>query len=213
MFDERFCLPYPDFLIVANGEFPSVALFREILKIPRALVAVDGGLHFYSQISCYPDLITGDFDSAPRELLDRYRHIPQVTTPDQEKTDLEKALELVFAYSPSSVTVCGALGKRVDHTMANLNLLARYPDQLVYETDWETCFALPHYIHINTEEGQRISLMPIGSVKCVNSRGLKWELREDDMDSHAFGLSNQSMGKSIEIEKKDGHLILCLHRK
>lgn len=205
--------PYPDVLIIANGKFPSFSLEERLSRRKQTIIAVDGGTHFCAENNIIPDLITGDFDSVSPEVLIKYHDVMQLPTPDQNKSDLEKALEFIFSFSVGRVTVWGATGVRMDHTLANISLLARYPGKLFYETDEEECFALSGVTEISCKVGQRLSLIPLGLVKGVHSRGLEWELQGSDMSCHFFSLSNVCAKERVEISCGEGNLIACLEKQ
>jgi thiamine pyrophosphokinase len=198
-------------LVVANGEPPSLALLETLLVGHDLLVAVDGGL--YACLSCgrEPDLLIGDFDSVNQTDREKFAHIPQIYTPEQDKSDLEKALTFLEG---GEITVCGALGKRIDHTLTNIRLLCRYPAKVKFETESEVCFALAHTNELACHKGQTLSLIPMSnSVEGVVTRGLKWELKGEVLDNHFVGLSNRCLQTSVSISLKTGQLIVCLLKR
>lgn len=204
--------PYPDVIIIANGKFPSFSLVEELSHTNYTIIAVDGGSHFCAKNNIIPDLITGDFDSTSLEVLEKFHDVMKLSTPSQDKSDLEKTLEFIFSYSVRKVAVWGATGGRMDHTLANICLLARYPGKLFYESEEETCFVLSAVNQISCEVGQRLSLIPLGLVRGVRSKGLQWELKENDMNQLFFSLSNVCVVEKVEISLIDGDLIACLEK-
>lgn len=203
---------YPDLLIIANGKFPFFSLLEGLQSDRVTIVAVDGGVNFCAEANIIPDLIMGDFDSALPAVLEKYRDVPQLYAPNQDKSDLEKVLEFLSPSSMNKMTVWGATGGRVDQTLANICLLTRYPEKVIYEGEEDICFALCRKSRIDCQIGQRISLMPIGLVKEARSSGLKWELGGKEMDCHFFALSNVCMSETVEIVFQEGHLIVCLEK-
>lgn len=202
--------PFPDILMIANGEAPSPTLFAAHCNDKKTLVAVDGGLKACAQLGIVPHLIVGDFDSASTELRSSYTTAFQKHTPDQTKSDLEKALEFLFSFPVQSATVLGALGKRLDHTLANTCLLCRYPRKVLFATEEELCFALETKSELSCRIGQRLSLIPLGAVKGISTQGLKWELANATLNSHFVGLSNVCLNTHVSIHFQSGDLIVCL---
>lgn len=196
--------------MIANGEAPSHALFFSVYDEKKTVVAVDGGLRACQHLGISPHLIVGDFDSAPPELRALFPHAFQKHTPDQSKSDLEKTLEFLFSFPLQSVMVLGALGKRFDHTLANTCLLCRYPEKVVFATENERCFALLPTCKLSCWIGQTLSLIPIGEVKGIATRGLKWELQQETLNIHFVGLSNICLSTEISIHFQSGDLIACL---
>ena len=74
-------------------------------------------------VDCAPDLAMGDFDSLG--------YVPEgmsvkAFSPEKDASDMELALEEALARGADAVEVYGALGGRLDHTVANLQLLASF---------------------------------------------------------------------------------------
>lgn len=201
------------FLVVANGEPPSFQLLQSLLRQKCTLVAVDGGLFTCLQYSLEPQLLMGDFDSVSEEKRQEFSFISQIHTPDQNKSDLEKTLAHLLTLTTQEITVCGALGKRLDHTLANICLLSRYPGKVKFETDTETCFALLKSNILTCQIGQTLSLIPLSTcVSGVNTQGLEWELKNAVLDKCFFSISNVCAETQVTIELEEGDLIACLAR-
>ncbi len=198
-------------VIVANGEPPSAELLDSALTPNTMLVAVDGGLETCHAYGKTPDLITGDFDST--KLLQIYDHVEQLYTENQDKTDLEKALDYILTFPITKITVLGALGKRLDHSLTNLILLTRYPKIITFETDLESCFALDYTTDLQCQKGQTLSLIPFnGPVTGIETSGLKWELNDGTLDKEFVGISNVCLEEEISISFETGDLVCCLPR-
>jgi len=198
-------------LVVANGEPPSPSLLQRLIQTHAYLVAVDGGLKSCLEAKLEPQLLIGDFDSVTDEERRQFSHIRQIHTPDQNKSDLEKTLSYLFDSGAKTITVCGAIGKRLDHTLTNICLLSRYPDKVKFETDHESCFALTKSSVIKCHVGQILSLIPASTrVTRIFTQGLKWELTGDVLSKEFVSISNVCLQKEISISFKTGDLIACL---
>ena len=202
------------FLVIANGEPPSKELFISLNLPQTQLVAVDGGLYTCLHMECEPHLLIGDFDSIDEKTRSQYSHLPQIHSPDQNKSDLEKTLDYLFEKGAENITVCGALGKRLDHTLTNICLLSRFPDKVKFETDTEVCFALPKVYKLACHIGQILSLIPLStSVQEVFTKGLKWELSGESLSKNFVSLSNISVQESVDIKFLSGDLLVCLDKQ
>lgn len=148
--------------LIANGELEhNVALLSKIHSYDY-LIAVDGGLDHCHKLGLKPDIIIGDLDSASPKFLQTYQDIPQRKYPkDKDKTDLELAIEHALEKGAKSFTIFGGCGKRIDHTLANINLLSRYPGILFLETDKELLFVIDRQAVLKCRKGQTISLIPL----------------------------------------------------
>ena len=203
---------YHHILVVANGEPPSSDLLHCLLKKHDKLVAVDGGLHACLDYGVEPDLLIGDFDSISEHMRSQLSKTKQMHTPDQDKSDLEKTLEYLFQEgdAKTTITVCGASGKRLDHTMTNICLLCRYPGKVTFESDTEWSMALPSSCTLTCEKGQLLSLLPVSPVKGVVTQGLKWELRGATLDADFVSISNRCLDTRVSISFASGNLVACL---
>ncbi|MCC5832948.1 MAG: thiamine diphosphokinase [Chlamydiales bacterium] len=198
--------------LVANGAPPPPSLLRTLAKKSEGVVAIDGGLAACDHAGIEPDLILGDLDSASRRLLEKFSHVPQIETPDPNKTDLEKAVEWLLNFRFESLIVCGALGKRIDHTLTNICLLCRFPGKIKFETKNETCFALPKTSIIECKKGQKISLLPVNSeVLDLSTHGLKWEINKKTLNKDFVSISNEAVEEKIRISFKEGNLIITIN--
>lgn len=196
--------------LVANGAMEDYRLISSLVKKYDKCVAVDGGLIHCHGMGIRPDLIIGDGDSIPEELAARYVDIPSVSFPvDKDESDLELAIYAANWPNVEKMAVFGAMGKRSDQAIANLQLLRRFSTKLVIETETETILSISGRNRIDGFSGQRISLIPIGpSPSGITTKGLKWELKDATLDAHFFSLSNVCLGSSFEVNIAHGD-VLC----
>lgn len=202
------------FALIANGVIDDYAAVLPLIKSYGCVIAVDGGLRHCQAMGLTPDLIIGDMDSAPPELLEIYSQVPKRMFPrDKNETDLELAIMATFTPEIEKMTIFGALGHRTDHHLVNLQLTRRYPHKVFIETESELIFAFDREVKLQTKPGQTISFIPLGGpVSGVNSQGLKWELYEAAFDKYFMSLSNICLGEEVVISIKQGDL-LCVIQK
>ena len=106
-------------LIVSGGDFcPPPAE----LCAPKHIIACDRGYLHARRLGLTPDLIVGDFDSAPppRGAVSEVRRVPA----RKDDTDTMLAAREALALGYRDVAVCCAFGGRLDHTLANLQTAA-----------------------------------------------------------------------------------------
>ena len=111
-------------VVVANGLFPTGQQALELLRQAEFVVACDGaGIGLEN--GRLPDAVVGDLDSLPEPVPNRYSdRIHRVK--DQETNDLTKAVNYVKTLGFREVLILGATGRREDHTLGNISLLAQY---------------------------------------------------------------------------------------
>lgn len=182
------------------------------MRRSSCLIAVDGGIDHCLHNNLHPHLLVGDFDSVSFTSLSAFSAVPQVKLlRDKDKTDLEVAVEKAAEMTPGPLRIFGALGKRTDHYLFNLYLLARYPGRMTMESLKERVFVVRGQHKMACQQGQTISLLPIdGPVRGITTRGLKWELHEAAFDKSWMSISNVCLAREVIISAKEGDLLCCL---
>jgi thiamine pyrophosphokinase len=203
--------------IVANGDIFNYSLIYSLLKKYSSIIAVDGGLVHLDKMNILPNLIIGDFDSAPEHLLKKYSTIPRKQYPrDKNETDLELSLKEIDPLKTNKITLFGALGKRGDHSLYNLSIVLNSEKNVFMETETEIIFAIRGTNNrIDCFPGQTISFLSIGnSATGINSRGLKWELSSSNQpNKELMSLSNISLGLIVNVSIQKGTLLCFLQKQ
>ena len=95
------------------------------------VIAADSGLRWLRELQIIPDYVIGDFDSlgeSPAEASEATSEIISgkvVTLPcEKDTTDLYEAAETGIKKGCKSFFIYGGTGGRLDHTLANIQLLA-----------------------------------------------------------------------------------------
>lgn len=117
-----------DAVILANGLFPTNNIALSILCNNDYIVCCDGAINELSKSNITPQAIVGDCDSLSEENRIKYRNIIHCIK-EQETNDLTKAINFCFDQGKKNIIILGATGKREDHTIGNISLLAEYIDQ------------------------------------------------------------------------------------
>lgn len=201
-------------LIIANGQSCSFELMGQLLEWSPVVMVLDGAIHRVLELGIKLDIVLGDFDKSENweTLLANQQPVQVVHTPDQNKTDLEKGLDFLIAKGHKAVNILWATGKRADHHINNLSTLAKYKDQItiVMIDDHSRIFNLPHQFTKWYPANQNISLIPLGSVFGLHTKGLAYNLNNEDLH---LGVRTSSSNKTavdglIEIKFESGNLLL-----
>lgn len=197
-------------LIVCNGRPPSKALFEMSNRGADLLIAADGGTHIIRSLGATPHIAVGDMDSFSPDGSEAFEVI---TNPDQETNDLEKALKLALDKEAVSVTVLGATGLRLDHTLKNLSVLKQFNskfEQLYFRDNFGYTRLLPPTFSADYPVGTMVSLFPLsGSVKGITTRGLKYPLKNEELRNGVRdGSSNEISKNPVKIIHEEGDLLL-----
>ena len=95
------------------------------------VIAVDAGFAYLEELGVKPDMAVGDFDSLG--YLPKCRRVSRFPV-KKDKSDMELALEKAVAWDYDDLVVYAALGGRLDHTIANLQLFAKFSEREFYVT-------------------------------------------------------------------------------
>ena len=117
-------------IIISGGRFGDPIFFKKkIAEIGASLIIVcDGGVRHVQQSGIKPDVIIGDMDSIEPAQLTSYsaQGVQIIKYPaNKDFTDTELALDYVLNLKPRAIYIWGALGGRLDHTLANVFLLRK----------------------------------------------------------------------------------------
>ena len=202
-------------LILANGEPPSAGLLARLAAQCGLFIATDGAALTAARLGVFPHVVSGDFDSldlnAARGLLPRTEF---VSTPDQNKTDLEKAFEIARERGAESVTVVGAAGRRIDHTLGNFSLLLRwraeYPElPVAFAADGSETRAVLGESVLETEPGDAVSVLSFDGLARVSVSGVRWPLENHLLGVGVGGLLNEALGPRVSIRAAGGVILVC----
>lgn len=166
--------------ILADGD-PCPKPLRRRLSRGRFVLVLDGAAETARKEGWLPDLISGDFDAIRPATMRHFsrRGVGLLHTPDQNFTDLEKALAWCARRGSESVWVAQALGGRVDHTFANLSLLkrfhSRFKDLRIFREGESVRYARNESLHLEGPRGRHMAILPFPKCK-VRSQGLAFEL-------------------------------------
>lgn len=201
-------------LIIANGAECSKELTGQLLEWSPFVVVLDSAIERVINLGIKVDVLLGDFDRGfdPEQYREMQYPLEIVYTPDQDKTDLEKALDFLIDRNFPAVNVIWATGKRADHTITNITNIVRYRDKIkiVVLDDHSKVFLLPQKFEKWYPAGTPLSLIPIGKVSGIHSKNLKYELNDDELTiGYRTGSSNQALVDGmVTIQHREGDLLL-----
>ena len=216
----------PRIVIFANGELPDMEAARALLQPSDYLIAADGGANHLLKMGILPEKVIGDLDSIDDdtlfELTSAEVEIEQYSE-DKDETDIELALHYAVELNPSSILIVGALGGRLDQTLANLSVLTD-PSLPTFDIRLDDgveeavfCRAISRkggQVDVQGRSGDTVSLIPWGGpVEGVTTEGLQWPLYSETLYcSKSRGISNIMVADSASIKIQNG-LLLVIHTR
>lgn len=164
-----------DAVIVANGNFPIHPIPLSYLKTGLPIVCCDGALQKLLGANIMPTIIVGDCDSLSEQDLQQYA--PMICrVAEQDSNDLTKAVRYCIGHGWKDLVILGATGKREDHTIANISLLADYLDmagEVRMVSDYGMINAIDEDATFESWPGQPVSIFSIDR-KPMSSEHLKY---------------------------------------
>jgi thiamine pyrophosphokinase len=201
-------------LIIANGASCSFELLGQLLEWSPIVVVLDNAIDRVLQLDIKVDVLLGDFDGDfdPEIYKEKQYPLEIVHAPNQEKTDLEKALDYLVEKGHKAVNIVWATGKRADHTLANITNIVSYRDKIkiVIIDDHSKIFLLPKRFEKWYTANTPISLIPVGKVTGITSQNLFYSLQNDDLIlGYRLGNSNHvAQDGIVTITHETGDLLL-----
>lgn len=202
-------------LIIANGEACSEELLGQLLEWSPFVVVLDGAIHRVLELNIKVDVLLGDFDrnEVPLDVIRaRQDAIEIVHTPDQEKTDLEKAIDFLVGKGHRAVNVVWATGRRADHTIGNITSIVRFRDQITVTMidDYSVIYQLPRAFQKWYPKGTSISLVPVGAVHGIVTENLLYNLNDETLAlGYRIGTCNEVAQEGmVTISHREGDLLM-----
>jgi thiamine pyrophosphokinase len=195
--------------VVCNGALVNPAEAHRVVRKSQLVIAADGGSKHLALLRVEPDVIVGDMDSL---VPDTWPNVQRMSySREKNKTDTELAVEYAFSQECQQVGLLAATGGRLDHTLGNIALVARYPGRLAILLDEATLVAADktQKCLLHGARGTIVSLIPFGANPVtIRSEGLKYPLDDRPLTHPTHGLSNEMIGSEASIWVSTGVLLV-----
>ena len=196
---------------------PVSAAMARYLRPDDLVIACDAGYRNCKTLGVRPDLILGDFDSAPRPDWPEVIVLPC----EKDDTDTQYAARLALEKGCDEVVMLGALGGwRLEHTMANygtaLWLARQGADVLLADERSEVRILLPgKTMTLDRADWTYFSIFPMeGRAEGITLEGAYYPLENAALDAgYPLGVSNAFAADTVRIRVKEGSLIVFCTRK
>ncbi len=183
------------------------------------VIAADAGWQQAQSCGLRPDVVVGDFDSAPPPpaAWQRGENPARVLALPAEKddTDLHFAARQALAARAGETVLLGVLGGRADHSLASLATLwflcrQGIPARIADETAEIYALAPGGSLRLERKENVYLSVFPAcGAATGVYETGVKYPLENACLTAdHPLGVSNEFSAPAAEIRCGQGGLFV-----
>lgn len=179
------------------------------------IIAADGGARHCLSLGIKPDIIIGDMDSIDPVAESTYAGIEKISFPrEKDKTDTACAIDEALKRNYSQITILGGIGGRIDHTMGNLALTAKYAGKVALVTNDGLLIGLgaSHKCSLNGPIGSIVSIIAWGESAKVQTRGLKYPLDNEVLETGSGGIHNEISESSSLIYVITGTILLFIEK-
>lgn len=207
-------------IIISGGAIDDAFTLQMLKEIhPEYVIGVDRGLEFLYRNQVMPTHIVGDFDSVRAEIVEYYQVETNVPIrrfrPEKDASDTEIAVNLAVELGVKKLWILGGTGTRLDHVMANIQVL-----KIAHDSGVQT-YLIDAYNRISLAEkevilcerdrfGDYFSLFPFGGiVEDISIEGAKYPLSHYRLcPNSSMCVSNEMMENDVKITFPTGMIIL-----
>jgi len=206
------------FLIVAGGEPPGKELLHGLALKADMIIAADKGAQYCLESGITPGLVVGDMDSLDQGSVDTLSALGVAmkrVNADKDQTDTEIALDEAILRGAKRVEIVGAIGDRIDHTLANIHLLRkamRHGIAARITSETQQIFLVDSSETIIGSQGRTVSFLPLTEqVEGISLTGFLYELTEAFMEiGKPYGISNVVTSDQACVKVGKGILLAVL---
>lgn len=202
-------------LLFINGDPPkSLPNVEEYTFI----ACTDGAFHYLKQLG-FPleklDFISGDFDSHSGADENVYED-KFIYTPDQNKTDFHKALDIILEKGYQNIDVFGGSGGEQDHFLGNLTVAYSFKENLniKFYDEFSEYFFVSKSVVLKNVKDKLISLYPFPTAENITTKGLNWSLNNENLSvTTRIGTRNFAIEDEVSIKYEKGDLLVFIGKK
>ena len=197
-------------VILAGGDYPTAQTPLAILSSAPYVVCCDGATNEYIARGNRPDAIVGDGDSLCADVVAQFSDILHIN-PDQETNDQTKAVRFLQSRGITRIAIVGATGKREDHTLGNISLLAEYQraglNVRIY-TDYGVFMACSGDCRVVCQKNQAVSIFNL-TARNLSAEGLQYPIY--DFTQLWQGTLNRTTADEFSISAEGEYLLFVAY--
>lgn len=190
-------------ILIGAGEYNGDIILKEQDDL---VIAVDGGYDLLGNQKDKVDLLIGDFDS----IYKIPKNVTIIKYPKRKDyTDMDLAIQEGIKRGYKEFYIYGALGKRIEHSIANISLLLKYINYDIKLIDQNLiCFALTNNIYCFNNYGL-VSVFSLSENADITIHNMKYDLDNQIItNSFPLGVDNEAIGNDAYIKVNKGTILI-----
>lgn len=198
-------------IIIGAGSFNNPKIIKEKDDL---LICADGGYLYAAKLGLKVDLLVGDFDSLKDIPLD----VETVKLNKiKDETDLYIAIEEGIKRGYQTFDIYGALGGRIEHTIANIQILVNLKSKgltakLINDKTIVEILSTGTYIY--NERCGYISLFSYTKESKITIKNLLYEVNNKTISNEfPLGIDNEFIGKESTVTVHNGLVLSIINKK
>lgn len=198
-------------VIVGGAKISDYDFVKSYLSKNDFFIFCDGGLNHRERLEITPDLIVGDFDSAP---LPKTSVETIILPREKDDTDTVFAVKEALNRGFDDFLLIGVAGERLDHTLVNLYCLLMLHEKglnAVIVDDFSEMEIVGKEVKYISPDYSYFSLVNIGGVaEKVTIKNAKFPLENAEITStYQYATSNECLeNMQAEVSVGKGNLLL-----
>lgn len=207
-------------VIVSGGNPPDLQLLKHELKGGALLICADSGADFLCRNHIAPEVLLGDFDSMDESAMSWFNEgttTRVIRYPrDKDYTDTFLAVEKAIEMGANEIVLLGCTGTRLDHVMANYNLLYSCLKRGITAriTDAHNNIRIINESTVidRDERFKYLSLFAYGGdVRNLSIKNAKYELHDYDLHiGDSLTVSNEFKEGQVQVSFDEGMLAIFM---
>lgn len=175
------------------------------------IIAADAGYKYLQEAGITPHMVVGDFDTL--KYVPDHPNIIQLK-PEKDITDTWECVTQGFKKGYKEFHLYACMGGRVEHSIANIQLLTRIAEEggigYLYDDNRVLTVIKDSEIEFPSKENGYISVFSLSDKsEGVTISGLKYEIENAELTNNfPLGVSNEYIGKPSKISVKKGILLI-----
>ena len=206
-------------ILVGSGNYFSKERFFDEIKDSDILIAIDGGMEWFSKLNINPNILIGDLDSISKKTLEELKSnkslIIKKHSKEKDSTDMELGIDYLISNNCKEIIIFGGTGTRLDHTLANIFLLDKLNKKNIKGKIIDknnTILIIDNNYEMKKELGKYISIIPITELgSTISLEGFKYDLNNYSLKfGSTMGVSNEIVDEKAYINVVKGKVVLFI---